>query len=146
MSTCSTTDVAQETSSIKPIKPTGCCGKLLRATRDRLLSAIAIEQFGSYEPGPVYINDTRANNGKKDELKKDDKMKPEPFEQFAKAAAGQEKKWGSSKFGSYALATTFANTKKEDDTKKDDSRKLGALAQFAKATSDFEKGWGSSKF
>ena len=143
MSTCSTTDVGQETSTIKP---TGCCGKLLRATRDGLLSAIAIEQFGSYEPGPVYINDTRANNGKKDELKKDDKMKPEPFEQFAKAAAGQEKKWGSSKFGSYALATTFANTKKEDDTKKDDSRKLGALAQFAKATADFEKGWSSSKF
>ena len=82
----------QETSATKS---TGCCGKLLKATGEGLLSAIASEQFGSYKP--VYVNASPTDKEQNDDLEKDgDQKKPGPFSQFAKAIAEYEKDWGGS--------------------------------------------------
>ena len=85
----------QETSAKKS---TGCCGKLLKATGEGLLSAIASEQFGSYKP--VYVIASPTGKEQNDDPKKDgDQKKPGPFSQFAKAIAEYEDDWGSAKFG-----------------------------------------------
>ena len=85
----------QETSAKKS---TGCCGKLLKATGEGLLSAIASEQFGSYKP--VYLKASPTDKDQNDDPKKDgDQKKPGPFSQFAKAIAEYEDDWGSAKFG-----------------------------------------------